>query len=86
MFSLTFRTSTVCSLSANTGDQLLSTMRLIERIGWLPTSASAAAQVELTDPPDLRGVDRTASAVPTRLPLESHVSFAQPVKLGDGPR
>ena len=56
-------------------------------IGWLPTSAIAWAQVELTDPPVRCEVStRPASAVPTRLPVESHVFAVQPVKLGDGPK
>src|SRR5687767_9816419 len=43
-FSCTFRTSTVCSLSASA--QLPSTTRLIDWIGCEPTSATAAAHVE----------------------------------------
>src|SRR5215207_9609913 len=82
---VTVRTRSVCSLSGC--DQPPSTTSWIAVIGCAPSAATAAAQVVHWVPGMSCDVStRHASLVPTRLPVEIHVSVGQVLKLGDGPK
>ena len=81
---MTFRTSTVCSLSANAQPE--STTSEMDVTGYAPTSASACAYVETCVPACTWLVSYRPSREPIRFPDAIHTFCEQPVNDGVGPR